>query len=159
MRLRKKIYLCDMKKFLSTTFCLLLAFVITYAGSGINTYSFCCKDCQTYGVEAITGHKCCDVHEEDCSSSEQDTKQNAFCVDTHQQCELDRLNLDLQDVSAENGQFNIKTPVLTPLFVATLQNLMVLSENEPLTGYVSQTQKPPNLNRLVYFSLLETLII
>ena len=159
MRLHKKIYLCDMKKFLSTTFCLLLAFVITYAGSGINAYSFCCEDCNTYGIEAITGHKCCDVHENDCSFEEQATSEDAFSEETHQECELDRLNLDLQDVSAENGQFKLKAPVLTPLFTATLQNLMVLSENETLTGYVSQTQKPPNLSRLVYFSLLETLII
>ena len=149
-----------MKKFLSTSLSFLLASVIMYAGSGINAYSFCCDDCNTYGIEAITNHKCCDVHENDCSFEEQKTSENTFNEeDSHQQCELDRLNLDLQDTSSEDGQSFIKIFVQKSFLTATLHNLIQNLENESINGYISETQKPPNLSKLVYFSLLETLII
>lgn len=148
-----------MKKFLSTTLSFLLAFVLTYAGSGINAFSFCCDDCHTYGIEAVVDNKCCDVHENECSTIELGENGDVFCNASHQECELDRLSLDLQDISTDNNQSEIKLPISTTLFTTTLLNLLVNLEDEPLTGYVSQTQKPPNLSKLVYFSLLETLII
>lgn len=148
-----------MKKFSSTLFTLILAFVITYAGSGINAYSFCCDDCYTFGVEAITNHKCCDVHENDCAFEDQTTSENTFSEDSHDQCQLDRLNLDLKDTSSENEQSFIKISVLKTFLTATLDNLIQYTENEPFIGYVSQSQKPPNLSKWVYFSLLETLLI
>ncbi|MFA6862592.1 MAG: hypothetical protein WCS11_01750 [Dysgonamonadaceae bacterium] len=148
-----------MKKFLSTFFVFLLAFVITYAGSGINAYSFCCDDCYTYGVEAITGLKCCDVHKDNCSTSDQLANENAFCESSHQQCELDRLNLDLQDTSAKKNQFEQQTDNVNFPFTIILYNLTQSLETQPITDFISKTQKPPNLSTLVYFSLLETLII
>ena len=148
-----------MKRLLSSTLSFLLAFVLAYAGSGINEYSFCCDDCHTFGIDAVADNKCCDVHNNDCSTSEQDTRENNFCDASHQECELDRLDLDLQDITKENSQSKIKAPILKPLFTATLHNLILNSENEPLIGFVTQTQKPPNLSESVYFSLLETLII
>ena len=149
-----------MKKFLSITLTFLLAFVIMYAGSGINSYSFCCEDCHSYGAEAIAGHKCSDVHEHECAAFEQEFDENAICEDTHQHCELNRLDLDLQNpLTTSNSQSFIKIPVLKSFLTATLHHLIQESENEPLPSYVSQSQKPPNLCKSVYFSLLETLII
>ena len=147
-----------MNKILSTTFSFLLACVITYAGSGINAYSFCCDDCHTFGIEAIVGHKCSDVHEHECVTEQAD-QVNTICEETHQECELDRLDLDLQVLSKGNGQSFINLPILKPLFKATLHNLIQNLQNEPIIGYISETQKPPNQSKMVYFSLLETLII
>lgn len=147
-----------MKKFLSTSLSILLASVIMYAGSGINAYSFCCEDCHTFGIEAIVGHKCSDVHEHDCVF-DQVAEESAICHDTHQECELNRLDLDLQNLSTSDSQSFIKLPIIKPLFTATLHNLIQNLEKEPINGYISETQKPPNLSKLVYFSLLETLII
>ncbi|HTN69052.1 MAG TPA: hypothetical protein VLZ33_06285 [Dysgonamonadaceae bacterium] len=148
-----------MKKFLSTSFVFLMAFVIAYAGSGVNAYSFCCDDCYTYGIEAIVEYKCCDVHKDDCSTFDQILSENTFCESSHQQCELDRLNLDLQDTSTDKKQLeqqtdNVNFP-LTIVIHSIIQNL----EPQFRADCISETQKPPNLSTLAYFSLLETLII
>ena len=147
-----------MNKILSTTFSLLLAIVIAYAGSGINAYSFCCDDCHNYGIEAIVDHKCSDIHEHECVTEQAD-EANAICEEAHEQCELDRLDLDLQNLSIDNGQSFINLPIFKPLFKAILHNLLQNLQNEPIIGYISETQKPPNQSKLAYFSLLETLII
>lgn len=144
-----------MKKLLSLSLTLFLTFVITYAGSGINAYSFCCDDCQTFGVEAITSDKCCDIHHDDFSTKED----NAICDGPHQQCSLDRMDIDLQKISTDYNHSGISIKVLD-IFFATLPYLSTQNpDGEAIKDYVSQTQKPPNLSSLVYFSLLETLII
>ena len=147
-----------MKKFLSITFTLLLTIVISYAGSGINAYSFCCEDCQTVGVEAITGEKCCDIHDEE-SSSKQMVDDNALCLDSHDHCSLERLNIDLQAISTKNTKTQVSTLQPNLSFTTLFFFLNEIVKDESITGYISQTQKPPNLSNLVYFSLLETLII
>ncbi|MDD2476173.1 MAG: hypothetical protein PHI32_09700 [Dysgonamonadaceae bacterium] len=147
-----------MKKFLSISLTILLATLITYAGSGINAYSFCCDDCHTYGIEAIVGEGCCDIHEDECSV-EQESKDNAICDNSHQQCSLDRLDIDLQDISTERNQSHISVKVLDISFTTSLHHINQNTEDELITGYISQTQKPPNLSKQTYFSLLETLII
>lgn len=147
-----------MKKFLSTTFSFLLACVIAYAGSGINAYSFCCDDCHNYGIEAIVDHKCFDIHEHECVTEQAD-EANAICEEAHEQCELNRLDLDLENISIDNGQSFIKLSVLKPNFITTLHNLIQNLQKEPIIGYISETQIPPNLSKTSYFSLLETLII
>ena len=137
---------------------MLLAIVITYAGSGINAYSFCCDDCHTYGVEAISGDKCSDIHQDECSP-EQDSLDNTICKSSHQHCTLDRLDIDLQNTSIEKSQNQPFINVLDISFT-TLPYLIYLNTKvDTFTGYISQTQKPPNLSNFVYFSLLETLII
>lgn len=148
-----------MKKFLSLSLTLLLTFVITYAGSGINAYSFCCEDCHTYGVEAIAEDKCCDIHHDDDSSEQDFSDDNAFCESSHDQCTLERMDIDPQDISTDRNQTEISIKVLDISF-ATLPYLSnQITEDETNTGYVSETQRPPNLSKLVFFSLLETLII
>ncbi len=147
-----------MKKLLSISLTFLLAIVITYAGSGINAYSFCCDDCHTYGVEAIVGEKCCDIHHDE-QAAEQEGNDITICETSHDQCSLDRLDIDLQDAPSENNQTLISIKQLDIYFTTLLFPSNRIEQDETITGYVSQTQKPPNLNKLVYFSLLETLII
>lgn len=148
-----------MKKFLSISLVFLLAFVITYAGSGINTYSFCCDDCHAFGVEAVAGDKCCDVHYDECSS-EQDISHNAVtCESPHEHCSIERLDIDIQDISFEKNQNQLSIKVLD-IFFSTLPYI----SNKQIelvipTELITQSQKPPNLSNLVYFLLLETLII
>ncbi len=147
-----------MKRLLSISLIFLLAIVITYAGSGINAYSFCCEDCHTFGIEAIVGEKCGDIHEDECSS-DQDVSDKINCESSHDQCLLERLDMDLQDISTAKSQTDLSTKILG-VYLATLHNnLIQKNQVETIKGYISQTQKPPNLSNLVYFSLLETLII
>lgn len=150
-----------MKKFLSISVSFLLAFVITYAGSGINAYSFCCDECHTYGIEAIAGDVCCDIHHDDESSSEQNTLENEDTCDSlhEEQCLLVRLDIDPQNAPSERikTQTTIKKLDISFTYLFYLSNKRV--KDETITAYITQTQKPPNLSKLVYFSLLETLII
>ena len=147
-----------MKRFLFISLTFLLAIVITYAGSGINAYSFCCDDCYTYGLEAIVADKCCDTHHNE-FSSEQVANDNAASMNTHEHCSLERLDMDLQSNPTEQSQTQISVEQLDITFTTLLYQLNRIELDETITGYVSQTQKPPNLSNLVYFSLLETLII
>ena len=147
-----------MKKLLSISITVLLAIVITYAGSGINAYSFCCEDCQTFGVEAIVGEKCCDVHHYE-SSAEQESNDNAFCETSHDECSIDRLDIDLQDAPSENNEAQTAIQLMDFHFTTLLYPSNRIEPDENTTGYVSQTQRPPNLSEIVYFTMLETLII
>ena len=147
-----------MKKLLSISITVLLAIVITYAGSGINAYSFCCEDCHTFGVEAIVDDKCCDVHN-DQSLAEQETNDNVICETSHDECTLDRLDIDLQDAPSENNQTQTAIDLLDIYFTTLLYPSSRIEPDETITGFVSQTQRPPNLSEIVYFTMLETLII
>ncbi len=147
-----------MKKLLSISLTILLAIVISYAGSGINAYSFCCEDCHTFGVEAIVGEKCCDIHHDE-HHSEQKSNDNAFCETSHDQCSLDRLDMDLQDAPSENNQTQIAIHLMDIYFTTLLYPSSRIEPDETITGDVSQTQRPPNLSEIVYFTMLETLII
>lgn len=145
-----------MKKFLSISLTILLAIVITYAGSGINAYSFCCEDCHTIGVEAVTGDKCCDIHHDDFSSKHDD----AACDNSHDQCSLDRLDIDLQNVSTVKSQTQTYIKHLDVHFTTLFTSYnKVIQEDKTIIGFVTQSQKPPNLSKQIYFSLLEILII
>lgn len=147
-----------MKKLLSISLTVLLAIVITYAGSGINAYSFCCEDCHTFGVEAIVDDKCCDVHN-DQSLAGQETNDNVICETSHDECTLDRLDIDLQDAPSENNQTQTAIDLLDIYFTTLLYPSNRIEPDETITGFVSQTQRPPNLSEIVYFTMLETLII
>jgi hypothetical protein len=147
-----------MKKLLSISLTILLAIVITYAGSGINAYSFCCEDCHTFGVEAIVAEKCCDTHHDE-QSAEQESNDIIICDTSHDQCSLDRLDIDLQDAPSEHNQTQIAIHLLDTYFTTLLFSSNRIEPDETIIGFVSQTQRPPNLSEMVYFTMLETLII
>ena len=148
-----------MKKSLSISLVFLLAFVITYAGSGINAYSFCCDDCYSFGIEAITAESCCDIHHDD-NSSKQDTND----IDdnyqyTHQKCSIERFNIDTEDISVEDNLSETTIKVLETLYPTLPYLSKQYTESKDIDRFVTRTQKPPNMSKDVYFSLLETLII
>ena len=147
-----------MKKLLSISITVLLAIVITYAGSGINAYSFCCEDCHTFGVEAIVANNCCDIHHDE-HSEEQESNDIAICETSHDQCSLDRLDIDLQDAPTDNNQAQISIKLLDIYFTTLLYPSNRIEPDKTITGDLSQTQRPPNLSEIVYFTMLETLII
>lgn len=147
-----------MKKQLSISICILISIIIAYAGSGINAYTFCCDECHTYGIDAITVNKCCDIHHDDCSSN-LDSNGTHFCESAHDQCGLDRLGIDLQEIQIEQNQFFNKILSFEQLFIETLQQLISETNTITISGDISKSQKPPNLSKSIYFSLLETLII
>lgn len=141
-----------MKKFLSISLVFLLAFVITYAGSGINAYSFCCDDCHSLGAEAVASNMCCDMHHHSETPSDNDT-----CDNSHDKCNIERLAIELQDISFTQELLFIKVldiPFPTLPYVAR-QPIECVNT----TGFITQSQKPPNMSEKTYFSLLETLII
>lgn len=148
-----------MKKFLSISLVFLLAIVITYAGSGINVYSFCCDDCYSFGVEAIASNRCCDIHHDECLPEQDSSEGTAPCENAHEQCTIERMDIDIEDITFETNQSQLSIKVLDTLF----PTLPYLSNHEievkKATGFITQTQKPPNMSNLVYFLLLETLII
>ena len=148
-----------MKKFLSISLTFLLAFVITYAGSGVNAYSFCCDDCNAYGIESITTNKCCDIHHNEDPSDQKIKDVAETCESSHDQCTLERLDIDLQSISFEENLSQLSIKVLEILFPI----LPYLSDNQTecnkSTDFITHTQKPPNMSKRVYFSLLEILII
>lgn len=149
-----------MKKYLSISLVFLLAFVITYAGSGINAYSFCCEDCHSYGVEAIVSEKCCDVHHHNDLDEQEKSNTATTCKKSHNQCSIDRLDIDLQDAPTENCQVQKHINQLNIHFTTLLYTLSnPIESNELITAFISQSQRPPHLSERVYFSLLETLII
>lgn len=147
-----------MKKLLSISLTILLAIVMTYAGSGVNVYSFCCEDCHSYGIEAIANDMCCDIHHNNCST-EQVADDNASCTDAQGHCSLERLDIDLQNDLSKESQTLIAIKQLDLTFTTLLYHLNIIEQDETISGYVSQTQKPPNLSKHIYFTLLETLII
>ena len=148
-----------MKKFLSLSLVFLLAFVITYAGSGINAYSFCCDDCHTLGIEAITAEKCCGIHHDD-NPSELETFHNVKSYQyTHQKCSIKRFDIDTEDILLENKLSQTTIKIVKTLYPVPPQLSKQDTENENITTFVTRTQKPPNMSKDVYFSLLEILII
>ena len=147
-----------MKKLLSISLTILLAIVMMYAGSGINAYTFCCEDCHTFGVEAIVAEKCCDIHHDE-QTAEQESNDLVICETSHEQCSLDRLDIDLQDAPSDNNQAQIAIHLMDIYFTTLLFPSNKIEPDETITGDVSQTQRPPNLSEIVYFTMLESLII
>mgnify|MGYP001413803280 CR=1 FL=1 len=148
-----------MKKYLSISLIFLLTIVITYAGSGINAYSFCCDVCYTVGVEAITSNACYDIHQDECTREENNSGNTTSSESSHEECSIERLDINTENISFETNQSKLSIKVLNTLF----STLPYLSNEEievkKATGFITQTQKPPNLSKNDYFSLLETLII
>lgn len=147
-----------MKKLLSISLTILLAIVMMHAGSGINAYTFCCEDCHTFGVEAIVAEKCCDIHHDELHA-EQESNDLVICETSHDQCSIDRLDIDLQDAPSDNNQTQIAIQLMDIYFTTLLFPSNRIESDETITGDVSQTQRPPNLSEIVYFTMLETLII
>ena len=147
-----------MKKFLSISLVFLLAFVITYAGSGVNAYSFCCDDCHSFGIEAITAEKCCDIHHDNNSSDQERYDSENSYQHTHQKCSIERFDIDIEDTSIESNLSQTTIKMLETLYPILPHLSKQYTESKDIDRFVTRTQKPPNMSKDVYFSLLETLV-
>ena len=42
-----------------------MAVLVFYGGAGVNVITYCCKECRSAGIEALTIDKCCEIHNHD----------------------------------------------------------------------------------------------
>ncbi|MDO5665083.1 MAG: hypothetical protein Q4G63_07495 [Bacteroidia bacterium] len=154
-----------MKKKLFTLIALLLAGVIAYGGSGVNIYFFCCNDCRSEGVNAVIDHKCCEIHEHHhlggFITHIDEHKCDEHIAVNHDACGINRIFFDWQSVTKNQLQLQPHFLYLGDfIFLSTPNADLGISENlvePPLIN--RRTQKPPDLSKDDYFSLLTTLII
>lgn len=139
-----------------------LAALIVYGGSGVNTYFYCCGDCRTEGPDAVTEYKCCEIHYHHDSTiiHHEDYECNGFSGESHGECGVDRIRFDWQSSTGNHWQSEPKVITLNnSLFFYTAQATDIVVYSTPLPCSSRQSQKPPDLSKEDYFSLLTTLII
>ncbi|SFL31658.1 hypothetical protein [Proteiniphilum acetatigenes] len=141
-----------------------LSALIVYGGSGVNAYFYCCGDCRVEGPSAVMEHKCCEIHHHhhdgrivtpgtghECSR---------FVSESHSECGVDRIKFDWQ--SSQGNQIQLQPAVIdlnNTLFSCTARDTAIVELLSPASWGNRQTQKPPDLSKQDYFSLLTTLII
>lgn len=152
-----------MKRKLFTLLVLLLSVVIMYGGSGVNAYFFCCDDCRNAGLTAVIEQKCCEIHHEHHSGEVITYYGGHACgeeFDLADVCGVERIQVKWTQSTSE--EINLQ-PVVTELdFCSTLAARQ--TQYQPVLPiqpeYVNRhSQKPPNLSRKDYSSLLTVLII
>lgn len=152
-----------MKKKLFTFVTLLLCTIVIYGGSGVNTYFFCCNDCRNEGSAAIIEHKCCEIHHHhhlgELVTHYDDHTCEQHITDLPDACSVKRISVEWT-LSSEN-RIHLQ-PVITDLVFSALptDNYVCGAPPIPETEFADKpSQKPPNLSKDDYFSLLVTLII
>ncbi|MDD3788759.1 MAG: hypothetical protein PHO94_08685 [Petrimonas sp.] len=151
-----------MKKALNTFIALLLASVVAYGGSGVNVYFFCCDECSSEGISAIIDHKCCEVHHHHHLGGLITHYDDHQCMqhwsEGADECGVERIPVLWDSFS---DQTNYIQPIFFDLDNALFQTcnneIEAIPSSDVYTAY--HTQKPPNLSKKDYFSLLTTLII
>lgn len=158
---------------------LLLITLIAYGGSGVNLYFFCCDDCRDDGViKAIVEHSCCERHHHNHSESIAHNHESGCCCapshdarhsmhtsytscdeTSHGACNVQRISVNWQTAQSENPEI---APTSFDVFSSTF--CLFTPQNydlKPTISFIrySDTQKPPNLDKDIYLSLLNTLII
>lgn len=153
-----------MKKGIHILLSFFLTALIIYGGSGVNAYFFCCDDCRAEGPNAVVKHKCCEIHHHHhlggLITHQEEHVCSPYVVEAHGTCGVDRIHFDWQPSSDDQVQLQPLTVDLTrlPFLVAGESGIAVNKLPEP--HYPSKRgQKPPNLSKDDYFSLLTTLII
>lgn len=159
-----------MRKNLSILVAIFLCAIIVYGGSGVNVYLSCgdvCRDgsnratSSTHGCGTDSGENKCG-----CAHSSGDAGQGCCALpkaagnNPHQNpaCKVERVAVNWQQAQSEKL---IADPVSFFLFSDVMQfipnDLETVATIAP--WQVTASQKPPNLSRDTYFSLLNFLII
>ena len=153
-----------MKKRIITFITLLLIFAVSYGGSGVNMYFYCCDDCRSEGLSAIVYQKCEEVHHHhhmgglivhytsDDSCVHQLTENPDFCG-------VERISVSWDSHTNVISHLQPAILNLNPLFIHIAEKTEALSMPVQELRDHGSSQKPPNLSKLTYFSLLTTLII
>ncbi len=151
-----------MKKKIFTLIALLLTAIVIYGGSGVNMYLFCCDDCRDEGTAAVVEHKCCEIHHhhsDDSTEHQEDYLRDLNIHDSHGECGIERVSV--------NWTYSVgKTHNLSPVIIflpdlvsfTNIFNLSLFYDSQSNT-FETNSQKPPNLSKEIYFNLLTSLII
>ena len=157
------LYLCfQMKRSILILVSIFLSALIVYSGSGVNAYFYCCNDCFDEGTAAVTEHKCCEVHHHHHLNGLITHYDDHRCdqnISAHPDaCGVERISVDWS-VASQNG-FNLQPAIIDINFGHLFKTQNITFEPE-LDASVIKTpsQKPPNLSKDDYFSLLTILII
>lgn len=153
---------------------MLLITLIMYGGSGVNVYFFCCDAClHDGGVKAITEHSCCIRHHHCHEKGIPHKHENACCAMSHQQsssmyvchdkshtpCSVERVSVNWQTASVEKPDIKpMSFDVFASLFFV-LEEKTSRNATQNVSERYTDTQKPPDLGKKAYLSLLNTLII
>lgn len=152
-----------MKKSIHLLLTLLLSALVTYGGSGVNAYFYCCDDCRSEGPEAITGKLCCEIHSHDHETLLVDHRHNAgehLCeMESHDSCGVERISFSWKSFT--------RPLVLQPLAIELndapfpVQKDPHSDQTQTLIFCYAETgcQKPPNLSSKVYLAMLTILLI
>lgn len=151
-----------MKKAITILMSIFLSALIVYGGSGVNAYFYCCNDCRTEGVAAVSEHKCCEIHHHHhlngLVTHFDDHSCNQEMSVPMDECGVERFSMNLNFSSDNDIQFQPAVLDINSDYLYTFQNIEIGSNSKELTAH-TPSQKPPNLSKDDYFSLLTTLII
>ncbi len=157
-------YLCSpMRKGFYIFLSLFLSTLIMYSGSGVNVYFYCCNDCRAEGISAVAEHKCCEIHHHHHFGeliTHYDDHACGQCVnDFTDACGVERITVKWTQSSTKN--INLQPVILdldfSVFFLSGQIELVSIDDQTEFTG--KSSQKPPNLSKDDYFSLLTKLII
>lgn len=152
-----------MKKKLFTLIALLLSVIVIYGGSGVNTYIFCCDDCRDEGTAAIIEHKCCEIHHHHHLGGLIEHQEEHVCdqnlSESHGECGFERVSVSW--ILSVEKNLHLQPAVLDLVELISYSDIYNHPEYDDIESsfFEKTSQKPPNLSKNVYFSLLTTLII
>lgn len=150
-----------MEKSIQYLLTLFLATLITYTGSGVNAYSFCCDDCRYEGTVAVTKNLCCEIHlhnhKKSLNSCQYPTDKYLCEFDSGDICKVEHISCNWE---SSLPQMDLQ-PNTVSLFDSTLtpHNSSIIPNTFPLLLLHTGSQKPPNLSSKTYAALLTTLQI
>lgn len=153
------LYLCKIMRTIFTYLCaIVISALVFYGGAGINVVSYCCDQCRIAGIEAVSGHECCDIHEHHYTHEMTEVSVCRSCV-SHADgncCDITRLQYDWKTIS--ELEFNLEPATIDLLFAGS-GNIALISNPtfEEITSIMPTG--PPLRTPKAYLSLLTTLLI
>lgn len=153
-----------MQRSISIFLGIFLSALIVYGGSGVNAYFYCCGDCRIAGPGAVVEHKCCEIHHhhhDGCAiPHEEDHECDQKVSEFGGECGVDRIRFDWQSFPGNQIQLQPTAINLNNSLFSCHGHTVDIEELLSLSRYeYHQSQKPPDLSKEDYFSLLTTLII
>ena len=139
-----------------------LSVLIVYGGSGVNAYFYCCNDCRDQGTAAVSEHKCCEIHHHHHLNGLVTHYDDHLCDQTisnpADECGVERVSVDWSFYSDNTIKFQPTVIDIDFDYLYMIQDIEYDSDVQELATH-TPSQKPPNLSKDDYFSLLTTLII
>lgn len=150
-----------MKKTLTYLFVMVMSALIFYGGAGINVISYCCDTCRTVGIEAVSDHKCCEIHEHNHHKHQTTTESTCKnCIKhAHEMCcGLERIQHDWNNQNISDSELDIE-PVSVDLLYTGLGNISTIPILSVKENCANMSTGPPLTPPRTYLSLLTTLLI